>query len=937
VNATIEREWRELSPLLDDLFEVPEAERASWLARHVPDASLRVRLEQLLRDAHAPGLLDRPGSDYGALLLERSPLPELIDRANPYRVLELIGEGGMASVYRAECGEGEAARAVAIKVMRVGMLDPFERERFSRERRILARLEHPHIARLLDGGLTAEGVPWIALEYVPGEPITRFCDEHFCDIDARLRLFLQVCEAVQFAHQALVVHRDLKPNNILVRQDGTPKLLDFGIAKLIDDSGGEEDATRTEYRRLTPGYAAPEQFAHGPVTTATDVYALGVLLHELLTGTRPQFRVDGTARPPSATFAENDATRRAAPRAATPRALRNRLAGDLDCIVSHALRSDPARRYSAVSMLREDVARHLDGAPIRARPDAWSYRAGKFLKRHALSLGMAASVLGLLLGAAIFSLDQANVARQALARADQEAKDAAAENDFLISTFASANPFNTQGAPQSAHDVLLSAASRVDEEFADSPRVRAKLHDAIGELFFSFKQISRARREYAAALEADRAFLAPHSAELLEAEITVQIQRLFQGQIDEALPELERIEREARAPGVAYLHAHYRARENIALAMSQRGDYAAATALSESLLEESDRLAAQGMRTYAKYNLSNDYLAQERLDLATRAIDEMSRNDIVGGNVSPGALFHVREQAELLLELGRVAQAHELLARLRPQARKTPELQAWFYAEDLAHEAEALRELGDTEHAHATYRLAFETFARAGEAFPPVLVDGEYGDALTSIAGGDSAKAVERLRTTVAMYAALGTPAHPMALASRAALAAIDLEHDDPAARAELESIASTQRARVDRDLPYTLLALAQQAQRTREMSRADALLDETLDVLRRQGRPWHPYAYRAYLMRASAAQSRGDAGATRTSQLHALAAALTDFGEQHPRVRTLLAALGKDAHAQDAALRAARALVPQPPAESLYRRALATLAVVEHSPDGSM
>src|SRR5579859_3661987 len=254
MKGVVEAQWRELSPLLDDLLELPEAQRSRWLEDNIPDVERRALLVRLAGGAVAPGLLDRSLSECGAALLEHKPPQELIDRANPYRLLELIGEGGMASVYRAHSEDG-GANSVAVKIMRVGLLDQYERERFSRERRILARLEHPHIARLLDGGLTAEGVPWIALEYVPGVPITRFCDEHARDVDARLQLFMDVCEAVQFAHQALVVHRDLKPNNILVRNDGTPKLLDFGIAKLIDDSAAAEDATRTEYRRLTPGYA----------------------------------------------------------------------------------------------------------------------------------------------------------------------------------------------------------------------------------------------------------------------------------------------------------------------------------------------------------------------------------------------------------------------------------------------------------------------------------------------------------------------------------------------------------------------------------------------------------------------------------------------------------------------------------------------------------
>jgi TolA-binding protein len=588
--------------------------------------------------------------------------------------------------------------------------------------------------------------------------------------------------------------------------------------------------------------------------------------------------------------------------------------------------------------LRDDIARHLHGDPIHARPDAWGYRAGKFLRRHSFALASVVLVLAVLIGAAVFSLQQARVARDALLRADQHAKDAAAENEFLISTFEGANPFNMKGAPLSAHELLQNTASNIDEEFGDNPRIRAKLHEAIGELFFSFKQISQAQREYEAALAADAAFLPASSPELMEAQITVQIQRLFQGQVDAAVPELQRIERESQLGGDAFLHVHYRARENLASAMTIRGEYAQATQLSESLLEESDQLAAKGMRTYAKYNLSNDYLQQENLTLAMRSIDDLSKNDVASGRLSPGALFHVREIAELLLELGRFNEAREIFARLQPQARKEPDLQSWFFADDLVHEGAALQGLGDETRAHATFAQAFQTFAKAREAFPQVLVDGEYGEALGWIAGGDYAQAGAHLNAILAMYAQMGLPDHPMALAAREALAEIELAHGSRTVRQQLEDVAAHQRPGLDRDLPRTLLTLARIAQSEQDTARTQMLLDETLDVLTRQGRPWHSFAYRAYLQRAALAEQRGEIAAAHAARMHALAAALIDFGEDHARSRAVLAALGaKDAAAGQALLHEARALVSMPPAEALYQRALGTLALVERSPAGSM
>ncbi|MEO7875584.1 MAG: serine/threonine-protein kinase, partial [Dokdonella sp.] len=294
----LERRWLELGPLFDRAFDLDDAARADFVAA-VDDVELRDALRDLLAKASIGGALDEGSGRFAAALIEAEPGLEG-RRLGAWRLGRAIGAGGMATVFAATREDGAYQQRVAVKILRHGLYDAYERERFVRERAILARLEHPHIARLLDGGLTDEGVPWFALEYVDGQPVTDYCDTRNLDLAARLRLFRGICATVDYAHRNLVVHRDLKPSNILVGANVDLKLLDFGIARLLGP-GIDADATQTQARRMTPAYAAPEQSTGGAVTTATDVYALGVLLHELCTGSRPQWRDDGSLRAPSST------------------------------------------------------------------------------------------------------------------------------------------------------------------------------------------------------------------------------------------------------------------------------------------------------------------------------------------------------------------------------------------------------------------------------------------------------------------------------------------------------------------------------------------------------------------------------------------------------------------------------------------------------------
>ncbi|MCI0392653.1 MAG: protein kinase, partial [Acidobacteria bacterium] len=345
-------------------------------------------------------------------------------RLGAYRVTRLIGHGGMGAVYEAARADDQFDQQVAVKIIKRGMDTNFVRERFTRERRILARLEHPHIARLIDGGATEDGLPYFVMERVEGRPIGEYCEANQLSITDRLRLLRQVCAAVQFAHQNLVVHRDIKPSNILVTLDGSPKLLDFGIAKLINpDSSDDPARTMTELRMMTPDYASPEQVRGLAITTASDIYSLGAVLYELLTGKRPhQFKsysmseiervvCEAETEKPSAAVARETAA---------PAKLRKQLAGDLDNIILMAMRKEPERRYQSVEQFSEDIRRHLEGLPVIARNDTFTYRAGKFARRHKLGIAAVALVILSLAGGVVATTRESRIARAERARAETE-------------------------------------------------------------------------------------------------------------------------------------------------------------------------------------------------------------------------------------------------------------------------------------------------------------------------------------------------------------------------------------------------------------------------------------------------------------------------------------------------------------------------------------
>ena len=474
----IER-WKRLSPLLDVLLELePQARLAQLELLRSQDPEVAGELEKLLaleddsEDFMAQPLLDKPGQPQGGTLV------------GPYRMETVLGEGGMGMVWLASRADGLYQRKVALKLLRPGIADPNLRLRFSREREILARLAHPNIARLLDAGIGSEGQPYLALEYVEGISINDYCQVHGLSIDTRLKLFLQVCEAVSHAHANLIVHRDLKPSNILVTPTGEVRLLDFGIAKLLDDPEPAPLHPRTEVRAFTLHYAAPEQVRGELVTTMTDVYSLGVVLYELLAGTKPyRLRRQTDAeweqailaveplKPSIASQRATDGSRDTSPGA---RRQARRLSGDLDNIVLKALAKQPEQRYASVEALSLDLQRHLQGRPVHARAQSWGYRLRKYASRHRWALAIGSASACLLLAALAASVWQSRQAVRETARAQ-------AMQDFVIGLFDNAGVAQ-QGNIFDARKLLVAGERRGERELAGQPLAHAELLGVIARL-----------------------------------------------------------------------------------------------------------------------------------------------------------------------------------------------------------------------------------------------------------------------------------------------------------------------------------------------------------------------------------------------------------------------------------------------------------------------
>src|SRR5579871_3603115 len=480
--ASPDNPWQRIEALFYEALEQAPAAREAFLASACgSDVDLRREIDSLLAASDKTlGFIQRPLQEAARSLDDRSEITSG-RQIGAYRLLAVLGEGGMGRVYLAARADDLYKQQVVIKLMHAGFAQTRRMLlRFGAERQILANLNHPNIARLLDGGVS-DGLPYLVMEYVDGVPIDEYCREHRLGTESRLKLFCTVCQAVEYAHKNLVVHRDIKPGNILVTDDGTPKLLDFGIAKLLAE-GADLTRTRTGERMMTPEYASPEQVRGDNITTSTDVYALGVLLYELLSGRRP-FHLETTSPIEIArVICEQTPTApsivgRQNPSLAPPDASR-KLSGDLDNIVLMAMRKEPARRYVSVGQFAEDIEAFLGGYPVRARTDTWGYRSGKFIHRHRAGVIATIVVAVALVG---FSIGMGLFAR----RAQRERMAAEREAQFLNSIFQATTPEQARGRQVTGRELLDQGTKRVETEFSGEPQLQATLFDNIGRAYTS--------------------------------------------------------------------------------------------------------------------------------------------------------------------------------------------------------------------------------------------------------------------------------------------------------------------------------------------------------------------------------------------------------------------------------------------------------------------
>ena len=883
--------WNRINDLLQQALDLPTAERDAFLAQACSDnEALRGEVLSLLSaDQEMSGFLAEP-----VFSRQTAESPAIGRRIGAYKITREIGRGGMGAVYLGERDDRQFDQRVAIKLIKRGMDTDEIIERFRHERRILASLNHPNIARLLDGGTTEDGLPYFVMEYIEGEPLPAYCQRKNLGVAERLKLFLQVCQAVQHAHNNLIVHRDLKPSNILVTGDDTVKLLDFGIAKLLN-AGEAGLSTLSGQRPMTPEYASPEQVRGELINTASDVYALGVVLYELLTGERPYRFKDRTPVEIVRVVCEQE-----------PERMRQPLRGDPEVITLTALRKEPARRYQSVERLAEDIRRHLAGLPVEARGNGFGYRGGKFIRRHKTGVAMA-SALALLIASSIFGLaaqaariarerdkavaaerfaaEQRDLAEQsrdaerrqrqlaetnlrraldaetkataetarALAaesqaqtearRANQEAARARTEAattkqvaEFLVGLFRVSDPGEARGNTITAREIFDRGAAKIGKDLRDQPEVQATLMHTMGNVYYSLG-------------------LYPDAARLLETALQIRRARLG-----------------LKHPEVAA------SLDSLGLVKHAQGDYRAAQPLLLEALE-----------------IRRAHFGPEHTEVAQ--------------SLSHLAWLH-KEKGEAQAAETRYREA--LALRLRLLGPEHLDV-----ATDTHNLAVALTENGKYDEAETLFSQALAAHRKLlGEDAPDVATD-LHGLGFLHKQKGNLADAEQLYREALALRRKVFGPTHPDVAATLNNLAQLLREKGDPAAAEPLlrESLALHRKlvGPEHSSIATNLDNLASVLRARGELAEAESFLREALEMRRKLFGNTHADVAVSLNNLGALLFSRGDAPGAEAAYREAVSIFRQHLGDEHPNVAFVMTNLASAIHDQK---RYAEA-------EPLYREAL--------------
>lgn len=927
--------WRRARAVFDEVVDLdPPVRTAAIAERCGGDRELAAEVAALIAADAGEGPLDGPPAPERLGLGDGDGADGLGPGAvvGPFRLDRELGRGGMGVVWRAERVDGHFRQSVALKVVKRGLDTDAVLARFRREREILARLAHPNIARLLDGGATADGRPWLAMELDEGEPLTRWCDDHRLRIEDRLRLALDVCDAVAFAHHNLVVHRDLKPSNIVVTPDGSLRLLDFGIAKLLSqDQAGEADPTALGPAPMTPAYAAPEQLAGAPVTTATDVWGLGLVLYELLVGERPG-TTSAVRLPSRAALAAGDET--AAHRATTARRLSRQLAGDLDAILLTALAPDPSRRYPDVGALAGDLRRHLAGLPVETRRPTAAYRIGRFVARYRAPVAAVAALVAILAAGLVATAWQAR-------RAAAAAATASAVTDFVTGIFEVSDPSRSRGAEVTARELLDRGARRVATELGDQPGTRGRLELVIGGLYARLGLLAAAEPHLATAEAIAREVDGPDSLAHAEAVAALGHLRLLQGR----LPEAEQLQREAlevrRRRAGARSAVVSASLSELAVVRSTAGDAAGAEALHRRALELDRRLHGERSAEVATdlHNIGTALWRQNRLAPAESSVREaLGLQRALLGADHPDTLTSLHTLGLVLTDLARYPEAEAALREAIEGRRRV----LGASHPDLAFSLDALERVlertGRYDEAVAAGSEALAIRRRMLPADHPDLANSVNSWAVLCFRLGDLAGAEAGFREALATWRrSLDEDSAEVASAVNN-LGVVLLARARLDESSELLSDALARRRRIAGgaapEVAQTLTSLGRLELERGRLPAAAARLDEALAMSRAVYPDRHPRLAEVLVTAARLHLAGGEAGRALRLTDEALAIRRDVLGSDDPRTAAAemvaaaaQSAAGHDAEAVRLLSHAAPILAPSPRLELDARRAVEALS----------